>query len=70
MWPWVLLVAVLALSALGIARLSRRTRDETVATVRSFDEYRDALNPDATALRSEAGALGKHLDRGPRSSRR
>ena len=70
MWPWMLLFAILALSALGIARLARRTHDETVVTVRSFDEFRDALTPGVAALGSETTALGEHVDRGPRPSRR
>lgn len=70
MWPWIILVAILAICALAIARLARRTHDETVTAVRSFDEFREALTPGAAALRSEATAVGEHLDRGPTPPRR
>ena len=70
MWPWAFLLASLVVATCAVVQLARRTHDETVATLRSFDELREALTSSLEALHTEASLLGRHLDHGPRPGRR
>jgi len=67
---WLLFVVVLVLGVVALARVARGTRDETRATVRSFDAFREALSPGVATLGSSTGRLRERLDRGPRAPQR
>jgi len=62
---WLLCVGLSALAVLGFVLIVRRTHDELDDTVRSFDEFREALSPGVSALGSGVDELGDHADRGP-----